>query len=243
MRRCLLVWLACGVLCAQVAERANRHYRTAEGRADLARHFASPGREAHEKPRELVKEMGLKPGMTVADVGTGAGFMLPYLSEAVGPSGRVIAEDIFSDFLDQARQRAEAAGLGNVTFVQGSETAPQLPGNSVDVALVLDAYHHFNYPEQMLAGIRAALRKGGKLVIVDYYRRPGALRSGDALEHIRADEPEVIREIEASGFRLLVRQQRDPGRQYLLLFDRAHRAPARAGSQLKSTPATSNEPR
>jgi len=223
VKRCLLALIACWAVCAQVAERANNHYRTAEGRAELARHLASPGREARERPKELVRQMGLKPGMTVADIGTGAGFMLPYLSEAVGPSGRVIAEDIFSDFLDTARQRAEAAGLGNVAFVQGSETAPQLPGNSVDVALVLDTYHHFNYPEQMLAGIRAALRNGGKLVIVDYYRRPRAMPSGDALEHIRADEPEVIREIEASGFRLLVRHERERGKQYLLIFENKQR--------------------
>lgn len=218
-RRLLLVFI-CSALLGQVAENANRHYKSAEGRAQLARGMASAERHKRDRPRELVREMGVKPGMTVADIGTGSGFMLPFLSEAVGPGGRVLAEDIFSDFLEKAKQRAREKGLSNVVFIQGAETTPKLPEGAVDLALVLDVYHHFDYPQQMLAGIRSALQKQGRLVVVDYYRRPGAMRWGDAMSHIRADESEVIREIEAAGFRLAERRERIPGSQYLLIFEK-----------------------
>ena len=117
--------------------------------------------------------MGLQPGMTVADVGTGIGYMLPFLSRRVGPAGRVIAEDIFDDFLAAAKQRAANQKLENVTFVKGDATDPNLPEGEVDIVLVLDAYHHFDYPDKMLAAIHQALKPDGKLVVVEYYKRAG----------------------------------------------------------------------
>src|SRR5262245_34772857 len=95
----------CTGLWGQVAQEANSGYRTAEQRAGLARGLADPSRDKTQRPRELVEAMGVKPGMTVADVGTGPGYMLPFLSEAVGPGGKVLAEDIFDDFLAKARER------------------------------------------------------------------------------------------------------------------------------------------
>ena len=98
--------------------------------------------------------------MTVADVGTGIGYMLPFLSRRVGPQGKVIAEDIFDDFLASARQHSENLKLTNVTFIKGTDKDPLLPANSLDIALALDVYHHFDYPEKMLAAIHQALKAG-----------------------------------------------------------------------------------
>ena len=95
IHRALLPALCATALWAQVATDANQRYQTAEGRKAIAAGLGSAERDATERPQELVDEMGLKPGMTVADVGTGVGYMLPYLSRAVGPSGHVTAEDIF----------------------------------------------------------------------------------------------------------------------------------------------------
>src|ERR671933_24546 len=97
--RAAFVFAAAALICSgQVAQHANERYQTREGRDAIAATLTSDGRERTQQPRELVASLGLRAGMTVADVGTGAGYMLPYLSEAVGPSGRVIAEDIFPDF-------------------------------------------------------------------------------------------------------------------------------------------------
>ena len=113
--------LLTGTLCAQVAQQANERYQTPEGRANLARTLGSQDRDATQQPKAIVAMLGLKPGMTVADIGTGAGYMLPYLSAAVGPSGRVIGEDIFPDFLKTAERTAAGLHLANVKFVLGTE--------------------------------------------------------------------------------------------------------------------------
>ena len=221
MRSALLALLAAAAaLPGQVARQANSHYQTEEGRSAIARGLAAPDRNATEKPRELVQAMGLQPGMTVADIGTGIGYMLPFLSRRVGPGGRVVAEDIFDDFLAAARQRAQDQKLANVTFVKGTETDPHLPENALDEALALDVYHHFNYPEKMLAAIHQALKPGGKLVVVEYYKRPGAMPGGDAMTHIRLDQPELIQEIEAYHFRLVSQREHIPGSQYMLILEK-----------------------
>jgi predicted methyltransferase len=201
-----------------VAEGANSGYRTPEGRERVAHSLVRPGRDATQLPEELVRHLHLKPGMTVADIGTGAGYMLPYLSKAVGPGGMVLAEDIFDDFLGRARERAHSEGLANVKFIKGTEKTPNLPPSSVDVALALDSYHHYDYPQEMLAGILAGLKPGGRLVIVDFYRRPDAMPRGNAMEHIRADEAEVIREVEEAGFRFVSRREHIKGSQYMATF-------------------------
>jgi ubiquinone/menaquinone biosynthesis C-methylase UbiE len=146
--------------------------------------------------------------------------MLPFLSRRVGPSGRVIAEDIFDDFLGAARQRAQNQKLDNVTFIKGGDSDPKLPEGQVDVALALDVYHHFDYPEKMLAGIRKALKPGGRFVVVDYYKTPDAMPGGGAVQHIRLNRPEVQREIEANGFRLLAEREHIPGSQYMLILEK-----------------------
>ena len=206
---------------AQVAERANAHYATPEQRSALARGMADPSRDQEAKPRELVASLAISAGIAIADVGTGPGYMLPFLSEAVGPRGRVVAEDIFPDFLDVARRRAQTARLPNVTLVLGTQTDPKLPTASLDLAFLLDVYHHFNYPGPMLAHLRESLREGGRLVIVDYYRRRDAMPSNDALEHIRIDHPDVIKEVEAGGFHLLSKHDHIPGSQYVLIFQKS----------------------
>ncbi len=222
MRSRLLASLAlAAALHAQVAKQANSTYQTQQGRQALARGLADPNRDQTQKPRELVQAMGLQRGMTVADVGTGIGYMLPFLSHAVGPSGRVIAEDIFDDFLAGAKQRAENQKLTNVTFIKGTDTDPMLPAGEVDEVLVLDVYHHFDYPEKMLAAIHSALKPGGKLVIVEYYKSAAAMPNGRALTHIRLDKPDVIKEVEANHFHLVSEREQVPGSQYMLILEKS----------------------
>jgi ubiquinone/menaquinone biosynthesis C-methylase UbiE len=216
-----LAWLF--LICAavafpQAAENANKGYQTKEGRENVARTLADPGREERQHPRDIVDAMGLKPGMSVADLGTGVGFMLPYLSHVVGDTGLVYAEDISNDFLDKAKLKVQVQNLKNVKFVLGTDRDPKLPADSIDAVLLLEVYHHFDYPEQMLAHIRDSLLSDGKLTIADYYKRPDAMPGGRAMEHIRLDQDDVIREVEQNGFRLAFKQELVPKQMYLAVF-------------------------
>jgi ubiquinone/menaquinone biosynthesis C-methylase UbiE len=217
---CVAILLA-GGLAAQVAGQANAGYTTEAGRKSVAKTLGDPNREQQQKPRELVVAMGLQPGMTIADVGTGVGYMLRFLSRRVGPTGHVIAEDIFDDFLDAARQTAESENLKNVTFVKGTETDPNLGEAQVDMVLVLDSYHHFNYPEKMLAALHKALKPDGKLVVVEYYKRETAMPNGRALTHIRLDMPDLIKEIESNHFHLIMEREHVKNVQYMLILEKS----------------------
>ncbi len=219
--RVIWVLLAVGAAAwSQVAREANRDYETAEQRAQMVERLESQARLANLRPGELVSRLEIVHGSTVVDLGTGTGTLLEELSRAVGPGGRVVAEDIHADFLERARGRAKTAGLANVEFVLGTESDPRLPAGAADLVVVLDAYHHFDYPEQMLAAIKRSLRPGGRLAIVEYHKKRGAMEVDPdfALAHIRAGADEVVREVEAAGYKLVWRREHAPGRQYVAMF-------------------------
>lgn len=198
---------------AQVADTANSGYKTKEGRDRVARTLDDPHRDGKQKPEELVAAMNIRPGMTVADIGTGTGYMLPFLSRAVGVQGKVFGEDIQTDFLE----RAKAKNVANAELILGTTTDPKLPRNSVDIALVLDVYHHFDYPEKMLAAIRGALKPDAHLVIVDYYKS-----ASPSPGHIRLERDDVVSEIERNGFHLLSKREHIPKTQYMLTFEKSN---------------------
>lgn len=197
-------------LSAQVAENANSGYRSAESRKRMAGVLAGPDRDSRQKPKELIAALRIAKGSTVADVGAGVGYLLPWLSEAVGPEGKVIAQDIFPDFIEQSREAAAKRSLKNVDFVLGNEKDARLAAASADLILILDAYHHFDYPKEMLKSIQNALRPGGRLIVVDYYKR--GFRDP---AHIRLDEADAVAEIEQHGFRTTRREPFLPDVQWL----------------------------
>jgi ubiquinone/menaquinone biosynthesis C-methylase UbiE len=211
--------LLCAMLCAaQVAQKANEAYQTKEGREGIAKTLADPHRDERQHPRDIIDAMKLKKGQTVVDLGTGVGYMIPYLSHAVGPTGGVIAEDIAQDFIDKAKLRASTSGLTNVRFILGTDRDPTLPADTADAILILDVYHHFDYPATMLGHIRDCLVSDGKLYIVDFYKRPDAMPNGRAMEHIRLDLDDMVREVEDGGFRLVGTTELTPHSQYIAVF-------------------------
>jgi ubiquinone/menaquinone biosynthesis C-methylase UbiE len=223
MKRLLVFLVVCGAMSAQVADKANEGYKTHEGRESVAKGLGDPSREDRQRPRDIVDALDLKPGASVADVGTGIGFMLPYLSHAVGDTGHVIGEDIQNDFLDKAKLKVQLSRLNNVQLVLGTDRDPKLPADSLEAVLVLDVYHHFDYPEAMLEHIHDSLLSDGKLVIVEYFKRPGAMPGGDpnrAVEHIRLDQDDLIQEVEMNGYRLVSKHDLVPKSQYIAIFEK-----------------------
>ena len=187
---------------SQVAENANAGYKTKEDRARVARNLDNPDRVKRQKPVELLEEIGVEPGQTIADIGSGVGFMLPYMIDAVGPSGRVYAEDIQDDFLEKVKQKATEAGWKNIDIVKGAQKDVELPKNSVDLAFILDVYHHLNYPEETMATVYEAVKPGGRLAVIDFYRSREHPRMSEERRknHIRLDRDGFKKEIESVGF-------------------------------------------
>jgi ubiquinone/menaquinone biosynthesis C-methylase UbiE len=203
-RRIACLFILTGCCVAQVARKPNEDYATVERRQHAASEMDHPIRPTVEHSAELVESLGIRPMDAVADIGTGVGYLIPYLLSKVGPFGSVLAEDIFPEFVATVQKKVEAAGWRNVHAVLGTEQDPKLPPGQFDVAIVLDTYHHFNYPLQMLQHIRTALKPKGRLIIIEYYRsrlRPGAAME-DLQSHIRLDHDGVVAEVSAHGFHL-----------------------------------------
>jgi cyclopropane fatty-acyl-phospholipid synthase-like methyltransferase len=196
--------LIAGTAMAQVAATANEEYRTHELREKAATEMDPPTRGALERSGALVDSLDLRAGDTVADIGTGVGHLLPYIVRHVGGDGTVFAVDIYPEFLDKVRERIAAAGWRNVSPVLGTERDPKLPANRLDEAILLDTYHHLNYPEATMQAVRRALKADGRLFIIDSYRnRPNPTAPPDVIRrHIRLDRDDVVKEVESQGFHL-----------------------------------------
>jgi ubiquinone/menaquinone biosynthesis C-methylase UbiE len=126
-----------------------------------------PEREAEERPQKLVQMMGLKPTDVVADIGAGTGYFSFRMAAKV-PRGKVLAVDIQPEMLDLLKRAAKQRNVTNVEPVLGDITDPRLPPGAVDVALLVDAYHEFDHPREMMQGIVRGLKPGGRVVLVEY---------------------------------------------------------------------------
>jgi ubiquinone/menaquinone biosynthesis C-methylase UbiE len=162
--------------------------------------FDDPERDRWQKPDAIVKALGLKRGMTVADLGAGTGYMSKRLSAAVGPEGTVFSIEPEPKLLAYLRERAEHEGTANVVPILGSLGDPRLPRASTDVILVLDTFHHIDDRLRYFRALRRTLKHGGRVAIVDWQKRE--LSVGPPPEHKLARE-QVIDEMIAAGYRLV----------------------------------------
>lgn len=127
-----------------------------------------PERAREENSEHLIQELRLEPGETVADIGCGTGFYSRRLARKVGPRGKVYAVDIQPEMLELLTNRMTQIGVTNVLPVLGSEADPHLAPASVDLALLVDVYHEFDFPYEMMSAICRALKPGGQVVFVEF---------------------------------------------------------------------------
>ncbi|HVK19504.1 MAG TPA: methyltransferase domain-containing protein [Fimbriiglobus sp.] len=125
-------------------------------------------REKEEEPGKLLKALGLKPGMVVADVGAGSGYHTFRMAPAVGPTGKVLAVDVQPEMIELLTARAMKEKIPNVEPVKSTPTDPKLPADGVDLALMVDVYHEVSHPYEMAEKLGAALQPGGRLVFVEF---------------------------------------------------------------------------
>jgi len=126
-----------------------------------------PTRIEEERPDQVVEQMKLKPADVVADVGAGTGYFSFRISRVVR-QGKVFAVDIQPEMLAVIEKRKEQLKVDNVVALRGSETDANLPENSVDVALLVDVYHEFSFPREMMLSVVKALKPGGRVVQIEY---------------------------------------------------------------------------
>lgn len=174
-----------------------------------------PSRELQEHPQSIVDLLGLELDDTVADIGTGTGYMAARLAEQV-PDGEVLAVDIQPEMLELLALRLAEDGISNIKPVQGTDDDPHLPSESVDLALMVDAYHEFEFPKEMMTNLKTALKPGGQVVLAEY-------RAENPLVLIKRlhkmSESQVKREMRAVGF---IWQKTDESlpQQHLLFFEK-----------------------
>ena len=124
--------------------------------------------EAGEAER-VMQLLGVKPGLDVADIGAGSGYYVVRLSPIIGTSGRVIAEDVMPDYLENLRRRVRDLGLQNVDIVRGEAHDPKLPAQSLDLAILVHMYHEIAQPYALLYNLVPALKPGARIGIVDAF--------------------------------------------------------------------------
>lgn len=173
-----------------------------------------PEREWEENPGKAIDALDLKKGMVVADVGAGTGYFSIRMARKVGPEGKVYASDLQEPMLRRLARNAAREKIKNLETVQASEMDPNLPENAVDLILMVDVYHEFSHPQEMLRKMRASLKPSGRLVLIEY-------RKEDPSVPIRPEHKmsvqEAKTEVEAEGFRLADTIGVLP-RQHILIF-------------------------
>jgi len=185
-----------------------------------------PEREQEENPEGALDALGLRPGMVVADVGAGTGYMSLRMARRVGATGKVYSNDLQPEMLRRLRENAAKAGVTNIETVLGAEDDPKLPAGGMDLVLLVDVYHEFSEPRKMIDKIRESLKPDGRLVLLEY-------RKEDPNVPILADHKmsvaEVKAEIEPEGFHLSQVIETLP-RQHILILTKAAAAKAAAAA-------------
>jgi len=176
--------------------------------------FDDPTRDAWQKPKELVAALGIRSGMTVADLGAGTGYFSRHLAGAVGERGTVFAVDTEPNLVAHLRERAEQEHTANVTPLLASFDDSRLPRAAVDLVLIVDTFHHLDHRLDYLRRLRRVLKPSGRVAIVDWQAQP--LPVGPPPEH-KLPREQVVREMEAAGYRLKAEPEILPY-QYVLVF-------------------------
>jgi ubiquinone/menaquinone biosynthesis C-methylase UbiE len=175
-------------------------------------------RASEEHPDVAIAHLDLKPGMIVADIGAGTGFYALRIAPRILPGGIVYAEDIQPGMLKLLSGNASARNIRNVTPVLGSDSDPKLPPGKIDLAVLVDVYHEFSHPQQMLRHIRGSLAPDGRLVLLEF-------RKEDPSVPVRPEHEMTVAQVKAEvvpeGFTFQKLDESLP-RQHMIFFRKSH---------------------
>ena len=174
-------------------------------------------RDNEEEPDHAIDVLKIVKGSTVADIGAGSGYMTVKLARKVGPDGKVFANDIQQGMLDLLSKRLTKNKITNVSTVLGTQDDPRLPIDAIDLILMVDVYHELSQPQLMLRHIKASLKSGGRLVLLEYRKEDPNVPIKP--EH-KMSVAEAKLEVEAEGFKL-TKTNEDLPRQHILIFSKS----------------------
>lgn len=173
-------------------------------------------RESEEHCSLVLSNMGLKPGMTVCDMGCGSGYYALDIAKLIGKEGKVLAVDVQPQMLRMLRTRIKKAKIDNIEPILGTYTDPKLAPESCDLIFCVDVYHEFSHPEHMLAQMRKALKKDGLLLLVEFRAEDPTVPIYP--EHKMTRE-QVTKEMTANGFKFAKEFTKLPW-QHMMFFAR-----------------------
>jgi ubiquinone/menaquinone biosynthesis C-methylase UbiE len=187
-------------------------------------------RQREEDCETLLAALKVQPGQVVCDMGCGNGFYTLPLARLVGDQGKVLAVDIQPEMLQMLNERSRTAGLKNIQPVLGTQVDPRLEAGSLDLILMVDVYHEFSHPAEMLAAMRAALKPGGRIALAEFRLED---RNVPIKRLHKMSKKQILREYEANGFKLVEQFDELPW-QHLMFFERDENF--RSKRQLKKSP-------
>jgi ubiquinone/menaquinone biosynthesis C-methylase UbiE len=180
-------------------------------------HLERPERDAYQKPLQVVEALGLKPGMAVADLGSGSGYFTRRFVEAVTETGKVYAVDVEPEMLEYAKQSVEHMHVGfNAEFILARPDSPKLPFESVDLIFVCNTFHHLEDRSVYFANVKSSLKPGGRVAIVDFYHDERSGDLGFPKRHL-VPRDTTIAEMTKAGYRL-IKEHDFLSKQYFLEF-------------------------
>ena len=215
-RRFALFIASVVMACAAAAQVAQQQHHPPESTSAYIRALEDPSRVEWQKPDEVVEKLGLKVGEAVADLGAGSGYFTLRFAQAVGPAGKVYAVDVDRGMLDNIERRAKEAHLENIHLVLAEPHDPQLPASSVDMIFICDTLHHISERATYYPLLVRALRPGGRLVNIDFYKKPLPVGPPAAMKIAKED---MIEEVKPAGFHVVKDFDFLPY-QYFLIFQR-----------------------
>jgi FkbM family methyltransferase len=172
-------------------------------------------RKTKERPDLVIDSMKLDPTDVVADIGAGTGYMTFRIAERV-PEGRVFGVDIQPEMLGIMRQRIQERGIDNVSLVRGTVQDPKLLADSIDAVLMVDAYHEFSHPREMMNGLVEALVPGGRVYLVEYRKEDPSI----PIKRLhKMSEAQSKKEMTAVGLEWVTTKEMLP-RQHFMIFQK-----------------------
>jgi SAM-dependent methyltransferase len=173
-------------------------------------------REQEEETAQLIANMDIQSENVIADIGAGSGYHV-FKMAPLAIEGLVYAVDIQPEMLEAIEEKNEVEGLNNIRLIEGSEKAVNLPKNSIDKVLMVDVYHEFSYPQEMLESIHQALKSDGKVFLIEYRKEEPHI---PIKEIHKMTEVQAIKEFEANGFELIENINNLPW-QHCMVFGKA----------------------